>query len=198
MSSPNPPQITTIPAVPVSLGMADAAEDAAWLALEEIAVTVMRGKPQTVATGPLPVGAANTGTVATGPLPAGAEASLNGRERVWKVLMVATDYFEKNPSRKHDDIRQLVRNVRPRVEPSPCAEPPPSNPVGGLFGGAFPCSGGGPGGGGLFGTPASGGGVFTMPADGKEFVFGGSPPKKSVGVGCEVRRQPAEVGRDGW
>ena len=133
---------------PVSLGMADATrvEDAAWLALEEIAVTVMRG------TCP--------GGVATADRP-DAGASSSGRERVWKVLMIATDYFEKNPSQRHDDVRQLVRNVRPRAE-----TPPPSS-GGGLFSGAFPSSGGG-----IFGGPSSGG-VFNSPTSG-----GGTPPKE--------------------
>ena len=155
--------------------MADAtrAEDAAWLALEEIAVTVMRGNA--------PAGVATADQSA--PAPAGvATADEPGRARVMKVLMIATEYFKRNPGETHDDVRQLVRNVRPRFEARPRAETPPrakTPPPAAAFAGLFERSGssgsifnaesfgGSPTTGGLFGSsPTTGGGIF-----------GGTPPQ---------------------
>ena len=133
--------------------MADAtrAENAAWAALEEITVTVMRGAADPSARPGSPAGAE------------GEAVPMSGRARVMKVLMIATNYFEKNPGETHDDVRQLVRNVRPRFEARPRVEPPASNAASGGFG---------------FGSPASSGsGLFgAAPAGGS--IFGCTPPKE--------------------
>ena len=88
---------------------------------------------------------------------------MSGRARVMKALMIATNYFEKNPDAQYADIRNMVRNVRPRVETLPRAEPPASNAASGGFG---------------FGSPASSGsGLFgAAPAGGS--LFGCTPPKE--------------------
>ena len=107
--------------------------------------------------------------------PAGAEGEavpMSGRARVMKVLMIATNYFEKNPGETHDDVRQLVRNVRPRFEARPRAETPPraktpppaeAPPA---FAGAF-------GIGSLFGAGSTGGGVFGEGCPSSGSIFGG-------------------------
>jgi len=156
--------------------MADAtrAEDAAWLALEEIAVTVMRGNA--------PAGVATADQSA--PAPAGvATADQPGRERIMKVLTIATNYFEKDPAETHDDVRQLVRNVRPRFQARTRAKTPPrADTPPAAFADGFmrpPASSGGVfGSDGLFGAPAAtGGGIFGGPP-GVGSIFGSTPPKE--------------------
>ena len=135
-------------------------------------MTVMRGNA--------PAGVATADQSA--PAPAGvATADEPGRARVMKVLMIATEYFKRNPGETHDDVRQQVRNVRPRFEARPRAEtppraktPPPAEAAAAAFAGLFERSGssgsifgGSPTTGGLFGSsPTTGGGIF-----------GGTPPQ---------------------
>ena len=119
-------------------------------------MTVMRGNA--------PAGVATADQSA--PAPAGvATADEPGRARVMKVLMIATEYFKRNPGETHDDVRQLVRNVRPRFEARPRAETPPRAKTpppafAGLFGEGCPSSGS------IFGGGSTGGGLF-----------GGTPPQ---------------------